>query len=295
MKVLLLGARGQLGSAISRIAPTAWGLMAADRTVADLASPGQVADLIVRTRPAVVINAAAWTNVDGAESSEALATRINGEAVAEAAQACGRVGGRLVQLSTDYVFDGSGDRPWTEESEPAPLNAYGRSKVVGERACLTTGHAMIVRTSWLHGGSGRHFVRSILGAAAEHDTLRVVSDQIGAPTEARWLAATIVDLADRLARGGVVPSIVHAVPSGHASWHEVACHALRTASALGARLRCTADAITPVPSADYPLKAMRPMNSRLDGRRLDALVASARPSWTVGVDATVRALVRGGA
>jgi dTDP-4-dehydrorhamnose reductase len=154
---------------------------------------------------------------------------------------------------------------------------------------------MIVRTSWLHGGSGRHFVRSILGAAAEHDTLRVVSDQIGAPTEARWLAATIVDLADRLARGGVVPSIVHAVPSGHASWHEVACHALRTASALGARLRCTADAITPVPSADYPLKAMRPMNSRLDGRRLDALVASARPSWTVGVDATVRALVRGGA
>jgi dTDP-4-dehydrorhamnose reductase len=293
MTVLVLGCRGQLASAIGNAVPAHWEALFADRAMADLSIAGRVERVIERLRPHVVINAAAWTDVDGAESSECLATRINGEAVAEAAAACRRIDAQLIHVSTDYVFDGSGDQPWTEESQPQPLNAYGRSKLRGEQACLQSGHAIIVRTSWLHSSFGPNFVRSILRAAAERPSIRVVNDQVGTPTEAAWLAETIITLAGRLGKGEQLPPIVHAAPCGYASWHEVACHALRTAFSLRQPLLCTADHITPISSTDYPSKAMRPKNSRLDCSRLDALLKLTRPSWTVGVEATVRALSGG--
>lgn len=292
MKVLVLGARGQLGAAIERVAPASWDLIMADRSMADLAVPGHAAGSIAATKPHAVINAAAWTEVDRAEEQEPLATRINGIAVGEVAEACSRVGASLLQVSTDYVFDGSGHAPWTEESEPAPLNAYGRGKLVGERACRGHGRACVVRTSWLHSSHGRNFIRTILRHACERTSLRVVDDQIGAPTQADWLAATIVSITEHGAAHGGLPPILHAVPVGHASWHAVACHAVRTAASLGMALQCSAEAITAVTSADYPLKAMRPRNSRLDARCLDSLLARPRPSWHEGVEATVRQIVQ---
>jgi dTDP-4-dehydrorhamnose reductase len=238
-----------------------------DGDTLDIRDPVAVAELVCRLAPRSVVNCAAFTAVDDCEADEHTATTVNGTAVGHLANACNATGAVLVQLSTDYVFDGTGSRPYTEDDPVAPASAYGRSKLTGERLAGTAARHLIVRTAWLYGHEGRNFVeairRQIVGGAT---SLRVVADQVGSPTFCDDLAGAVLDLIDADARG-----IVHAVNAGTTSWHGFAEEIVRL---LGADI-----AIEAVTTADYPRPARRPAFSVLDTTRLAGLIGRRLPPW----------------
>jgi dTDP-4-dehydrorhamnose reductase len=210
------------------------------------------------TRPAaldadIVVNAAAWTDVDGAEANEAEATRVNGTAVGLLAQACAAAGAHLIQLSTDYVFPGTATAPIAEDAPPSPINAYGRGKLVGERAA---GGGYIVRTAWLYGAHGRNFVDTILRRATTHEKLQVVNDQLGQPTWTRCLAWQLLALGRAALDGRAASGIYHGTASGSASWYDLAVAAFEEAGLDPNR-------IEPVTSDAFPRAAPRPAYSVL--------------------------------
>lgn len=299
MRLLLLGADGQVGHALRRaLAPlgevlpcTVSGRLPEGDACepADFCAPGALAAAVERLRPDWVINAAAYTAVDKAESEPALAHRINAEAVAELASACAAHDIGLVHYSTDYIFPGDGQRPYREDDAAGPLGVYGASKWAGEQAVRASGaRHRIFRLCWVYGAHGHNFLKTMLRLAGERDELRVVADQIGTPTPASWIAdATAQSLrVDSRAVG-----TWHLAASGETSWHGFASAIIDRAAMLG--LLSKAPSVCPIMTVDYPTPAKRPAYSRLDCSALARDFAIQLPDWQVGLKETLAALVAG--
>ncbi|MEP6789834.1 MAG: dTDP-4-dehydrorhamnose reductase [Ramlibacter sp.] len=285
MNILLFGKTGQVGWELQRSLACIGVVTAPGRSgipCGDLADPQGVATTIRQLRPDVVVNAAAYTDVDRAEREPLLARTVNALAPGAMALAAHEVGARMVHYSTDYVFDGSGQRPWFETDLPAPLNVYGTTKLEGERR-VASGCArhLIFRTSWVYSGKEGNFARKILGLALERDSLQVVDDQIGAPTPAD-LIADITASALRDAPG--MEGIYHLAARGETSWYGYARLVVQAATSAGLPVRAGLDALTPVPSSAYPAAARRPLNSRLDTARLRAAMTVELPDWRDGIN-----------
>ncbi|TMW76172.1 dTDP-4-dehydrorhamnose reductase [Thauera sp. UPWRP] len=295
MKILLLGKNGQVGWELQRALAPVGTVVALDRGGAD-GLHGDLEDLdgIDRTvrslAPDVIVNAAAYTAVDKAETDVERAQRINAEAPGVLALAAATVGALLVHYSTDYVFDGSGDTPWRENAPTAPLSVYGRSKLAGEEAIRAAGcRHLILRTSWVYAARGGNFARTMLRLAAERERLTVIADQHGAPTGAELIAdvsahALRAEHADR-SLGGTY----HLAAGGETSWHGYASFVIEQARKLGATLK--AGEIAPIGTRDYPTAAARPLNSRLDTSRLRERFGLALPDWRDGVARMLREIL----
>lgn len=286
MRLLVTGASGQLGWELSRILLPLGDVTALDHRQCDLSKPELLPDLVRDVRPDVVVNAAAYTAVDKAEQEENLATTVNGTAVGVLAQEAHKAGILLVHYSTDYVFDGAKQTPYTEEDAPHPINAYGRSKLAGDAAVREAGGAYaILRTSWVYAGRGHNFLRTILRLAGERDELRIVDDQIGAPTWARDIAdatARIIRAArHEQAQGQFASGIFNLAAAGATSWHGFAEAILAEAKRHGLLQRLPR--LKAIASADYPTPAERPKNSRLSGERLSERFRIALPDWRLGL------------
>jgi dTDP-4-dehydrorhamnose reductase len=236
---------------------------------------------IDRYDPRIIVNAAAYTAVDRAESEPERALRVNGAAPGEMALQALKRDIPLVHYSTDYVFDGTKATPYVEADEPRPLCVYGRSKLAGEQAIRRSGvRGLIVRTSWVFAESGQNFVRTILRLATERDRLRVVDDQIGAPTPAALIADVTAHMVKALdADGWPIAETYHLTSSRHVSWHAFACAIVSQARARGMPLKVDAGAIEPIATRDYPTAARRPLNSRLDCTRVERRFGLALPAW----------------
>jgi len=272
--LLIFGRTGQLAQELARAEPAA---MFLGRDDADLAFPDACAAAIAAFRPVAVINAAAWTAVDRAESEEAAARVINADAPATMARACAALGIPFVHLSTDYVFNGARDAPFAPDNATGPLNAYGRTKLQGERGVREArGIHAIVRTSWVFSAHGANFVKSMLRMGAQRDRLSVVADQVGGPTPAAALAAACLVIARRLADDPSASGMYHFAGTPDVSWADFARVIMARAG-----LACEIDDII---TDQYPTLARRPMNSRLDCRALEATFGVARPDWRVGLD-----------
>ena len=279
MRLVVFGRTGQVAQELAALHPDAQLL---DRAAADLADPGACAGAIRALRPDAVINAAAWTAVDAAEAQEDAATVINGAAPGAMARACADLNIPFVTISTDYVFDGSGSLPWAPDAPTAPLNAYGRSKLAGERAVRAAGgRAAILRTSWVFSAHGTNFLRTMLRLSETRDALRVVDDQIGGPTPAAAVARAALVVAEALAQGQP-GGTWHLAGRPHASWAEFA----RWIFACAGR----PVTVTPIPSSDYPTPARRPLNSRLDCTTLARDFALGQPDWKAETRALIRRL-----
>jgi dTDP-4-dehydrorhamnose reductase len=281
LNVLLLGKDGQLGRELQRsLAPlgklTAWG-----RETADFSKPKSLFDLVLAAQPDVIVNAAAHTAVDKAESEPELAHAINAASPAVLAQAAKILGCRLIHYSTDYVFDGSGTIPWTENANVNPQNIYGASKLAGEQAITASGcDHFIFRTSWVYAKEGGNFAKTMLRLACERDALSVISDQVGAPTDAAWLADITAEILAKTAQAG----IYHAACAGEISWHGYASYLIAKARAMGFPVRVDQEAICAVPSSAFPTPARRPLNSRLDCSKLTSTFGIPPPPWQQGID-----------
>lgn len=277
MKLLVFGRSGQVGVALRRVAASAGvEMVALGRGEADLAEPGACARAIERSDADVVINGAAYTAVDRAEDEPELAGRINAQAAGEIARAAAEGGLPLLHLSTDYVFDGTGAQPWCPGDVPSPINAYGRSKLDGEAAIAEAGGThVILRTSWVFSAHGANFVRTMLRLAESREEIAVVSDQIGGPTPAAALAEALLTLA-RASTGPDFRSGVHHLSGApDTSWAGFAREIFRR-SGRDVRVR-------EIPSADFPTRARRPLNSRLDCTSLVESFGIARPDWRDGL------------
>jgi dTDP-4-dehydrorhamnose reductase len=283
MTILLFGKDGQVGFELQRALAPLGALAAFSRQEADLADPEGVARLIGERRPEIVVNAAAYTAVDKAEEDEAAARTVNRDAVAAMAEACRATGTLLVHYSTDYVFDGTKDGRYTEDDATNPLGVYGRTKLEGEEAVRASGaDHLIFRASWVYGRRGRNFAATMLRLAREREELRVVADQIGAPTSAELIAdVTALCLARRGAGTG---GTYHLAAGGETSWHGYARHVLATARDRGAGLKAGPDAVLPIATAEFPTPARRPANSRLDTGRLERDFSLAMPDWRHHLD-----------
>jgi dTDP-4-dehydrorhamnose reductase len=274
-RILLTGIGGQVGWELQRTLQPLGEVIACDRQKLDLADPDRLRAALRDIKPALIVNPAAYTAVDQAESEPELAQAINGAAPGLLAEEAKRLGALLVHYSTDYVFDGAKSAPYTEDDPTAPLGAYGRSKRAGEQAIAASGcRHLIFRTCWVYGARGRNFLRTMLRLARERDELSVVDDQHGAPTWSRLIAETT---ALALARHAGQQGIYHLAAAGATSWHGFA-----TAIVAEARARGILDRATPVrriTSADFPTPVRRPANSRLDCGRLHADFGLRPPDW----------------
>ena len=266
--LLVFGRSGQVATELARLAP---GAHFAGRDQADLTDPAACAALIRQLHPSAVINAAAYTAVDKAESDAATAQLVNADAPAAMAAACAELGIPFVHISTDYVFDGAGHLPHRPTDRPAPLGAYGRTKLAGEEAVRASGaRHVILRTSWVFSAHGANFVKTMLRLGADRPALRVVADQIGGPTPADTIAAACLTLARGL-RDGAAGGMHHFAGAPHTSW---ACFARETFAQAG-----LATTVEDIPTTDYPTPAQRPLNSRLDCTALAAEFGITQPDW----------------
>lgn len=272
MKILLTGRDGQVGWELERMLAPLGEIVATGRAQLDLADPDAIRRVVREAKPQVIVNAAAYTAVDKAESEPDLAMRINGDAPGVLAEEAKRLGGLLVHYSTDYVFDGEKGAPYTEDDQPNPINVYGASKLKGERAIQAVGpQHLILRTSWVYATRGNNFLLTMLRMAREGKPLRVVNDQIGAPTPAHALASATAALVPNRDQSG----IFHMTSGGVASWYEFAVEIMETAG-LAAK-------VIPIMTAEYPRPARRPRDSRLDNSKLSAQLGLALPGWQAGL------------
>ncbi len=287
MRILVTGVTGQVGGAlVSRLAGEGGArreVVAAGREVLDLSEPAAIADRLDQLAPDLVVNPAAYTAVDRAEDEKERAFRVNAEAPGVIARWAAARGIPLVHFSTDYVFDGSGERPWREDDPTGPLSAYGASKLAGEDAVRAAGGAhLVVRTSWVYAAKGTNFLRTIARLAAERRELRIVADQFGAPTSAAVIADAVAGI---LAPGGAplaqrfatADGLVHVAAAGETSWHGFAVAIVGGLKARGVSL--AVENVVPIRTEDYPTKAKRPANSRLDLDRLKRVFGIKTPSW----------------
>jgi dTDP-4-dehydrorhamnose reductase len=290
MKILLLGKNGQLGWELQRSLAVLGDVVACDLDSpgdlkADFSDPGSLLALVQRVEPDVIVNSAAHTAVDKAESEPELARAINATAVGVLASEAARQSICLVHYSTDYVFDGSGDAPRNEDAATGPLNVYGQTKLEGEELIRASGcHHAILRTSWVYAARGGNFARTMLRLAAEREELKVISDQFGAPTGAELLADVTAQLLPRLCDHVALSGTYHCVAGGETHWHGYAQHVIEWARARGHPVKVAADRILAVPTTAYPTPAQRPLNSRLDTSKLTSTFGLTLPPWQQGVD-----------
>ena len=291
MKILLLGKNGQVGQALERaLAPLAGPgeLVALDRfNGGDLGQPEALTQTIRAFRPQVIVNAAAYTAVDKAESEPDQARLVNALAPGVLAKGAQALGAWLVHYSTDYVFDGSGTRPWLETDATAPLNVYGQTKLEGER--LIQAHCtrhLIFRTSWVYAAHGSNFAKTMLKLAQERERLTVIDDQWGAPTGAELLADVTANAISQISLEGneALAGLYHLAAGGETTWHQYASHVIGRAKTLRPDLPWAVQDIAPVPSSAFVTAARRPHNSRLDTRKLQAAFGINLPDWQQGVD-----------
>jgi dTDP-4-dehydrorhamnose reductase len=279
MKILLTGCAGQLGRELKRSLACLGEVIACDRSQLDLARADPLRAALRSIAPAVIINAAAYTAVDKAEAEPGLADTINSLAPGILAEEARRLDALLIHYSTDYVFDGSKATAYTEDDAPAPLSAYGRSKLGGERAIAAAGgRHLIFRTSWVYGLHGANFMKTMLRLARERNELRVVGDQVGAPTWTRHLADATSHV---LARKEIPYGLYHLAAAGETSWHGYAEAIF--GEALRAGLLENIPVVNRIASADFPLPAARPANSRLDCSRFRRDFGLALPDWRTGL------------
>ncbi len=290
MKILLFGRNGQLGWELQRSLAVLGEVTALDARgdaagPADFDEPESLAAVVHRVAPALIVNAAAYTAVDRAETDGARAQRVNSEAPGVIARAAAASGAWLIHYSTDYVFDGSGSAPWQEDSPTGPLNAYGRSKLEGEALIRGSGcRHLILRTSWVYSARGDNFAKTMLRLATQRDTLSVIDDQVGAPTGADLLADITAHAWRAVSAAPELAGTYHATAAGETSWHGYARHVLAVAQRLGRPVRVAPDRIQPVPSSAYPQAATRPKNSRLATTKLRDAFGLALPPWQYGVE-----------
>ncbi|WP_130909452.1 dTDP-4-dehydrorhamnose reductase [Pseudomonas sp. Sample_9] len=292
MRILLLGKNGQVGWELQRSLAPLGELIALDRHLVDGFS-GDLANLeslratIRQVKPDVIVNAAAYTAVDKAESETELADLVNGLASGVMAQEAAALGAWLVHYSTDYVFSGQGVTPWQETDAVAPVNHYGASKLAGEQAIIVAGcKHLIFRTSWVYGARGNNFAKTMLRLAKERETLSVIADQIGAPTGADLIADVTALALQQVLERPELAGLYHLAAAGEVSWHGYASHVLDFAKAQGEELAVTM--VNPIETTAYPTPARRPLNSRLDTQKLRKNFSLHLPDWQSGVTRMLR-------
>lgn len=292
MRILLVGKGGQVGRELQSPLAGLGDLVALDRATADLERPDDLAAVVKRERPDVIVNAAAYTAVDKAESEPDKARLVNATAVAALARAAADHGAALVHYSTDYVFDGTKAGRYVETDDSCPLSVYGRTKLEGEAAVVASGcRHWIFRTTWVYAAHGHNFIRTMLRLGREREELRVVDDQFGAPTSARLIATITADCIGRLAAGSPPPpGIYHLAPHGETTWCRFARMILAEARDRGVTVRCPPEKVMGIATADYPLPARRPANSRLDTTKLETALNIRLPDWQDDVPPVVAAL-----
>lgn len=296
MKILLLGRGGQVGWELQRSLAVLGELVALDFDAranpgglcGDFADLRGLAQTVRQVAPDVIVNAAAHTAVDKAESEPDLARQINALAPGVLAEEAQRLGAWMVHYSTDYVFDGSGQRPWVEADATGPLSVYGRTKLEGEQRVAACDRHLILRTSWVYAARGGNFARTMLKLAGERESLTVIGDQFGAPTSAELLADVTAHALRAAAAQPRLAGMYHCVAAGETSWHQYAQFVLREALALGWPLRAGPDRVGEITTAQYPTTAQRPLNSRLDTRKLQQAFGLRLPHWQVQVARMLR-------
>jgi dTDP-4-dehydrorhamnose reductase len=288
MRVLVTGVSGQVGSAIAARAEFSGDIIPATRQVLDLSRPREMGSLLDALQPDLIVNAAAYTAVDRAEEECELAFRINADAVAKLGRWACEKGVPVIHFSTDYVFDGRGDHPFSEDGTVNPLSVYGKSKAEGERLLRVAGPAhLVIRTSWVYAAQGKNFLRTIARLAQEREHLRVVANQFGAPTSANQIADCVAsilrrrlhDLPDLFAKAD---NMVHFTASGVTSWHGFASAIVDGLKRRGVALR--ARTVEPILSSEYPATAVRPANSRLDTSRIQKVFGICATPWREALD-----------
>ena len=289
MKILLLGKNGQVGWELQRSLAPLGELIALDRhstdLCGDLSNLAGLADTVRAVRPDVIVNAAAHTAVDRAESEPELANTLNALAPGVLAQEAAQVGALLVHYSTDYVFDGSGERPWQESDTPAPLSVYGHTKLAGEQRVQAAGvRHLIFRTSWVYGARGGNFAKTMLRLAQERERLTVISDQFGAPTGADLLADVTAHAIRQVLTRPQDCGLYHLAAAGETTWHAYAQHVLAQARLAQPTLSIKATEVAPVPTSAFPTPARRPLNSRLSTQHLQSTFGLTLPPWQQGVN-----------
>lgn len=290
--LLIIGASGQVGRELCRRAGGR-AVTAVDRSRLDITSRDAIRDLIRALRPDVVINAAAYTAVDRAEAEPDAAHAANAQAPGHMAEACAEYGAALLHISTDYVFDGSGVRPWREDDPVAPMGVYSVSKAEGEKAVRAAlDRHVILRTAWVVSPFGNNFVKTMLRLAGEREELRVVADQMGGPTVAADIADALLTIADwvAVADDSRLFGTFHFCGGPCASWHEFATEIVRLGAAHGGRC----PRVSAITTADYPTPAKRPVNSRLDCGKIEAVYGITQPDWRRSVAGVVAELMSAG-
>ncbi len=292
MKILLLGKNGQVGWELQRSLSPLGEVVALDRQgdgalCGDLSQLDALANTVRLLAPDVIVNAAAYTAVDKAESDPQAAALINAQAPAVLAREAARLGAWLIHYSTDYVYDGSGDQPWQETAATGPLSVYGRTKLEGEQAIEASGaKAVILRTSWVYAARGNNFAKTMLRLAQERDGLSVVSDQFGAPTGADLIADVTAHVVRQLVNQPAndhLAGVYHLAASGETSWHAYAQLVLQDALCRGISLKVNADQVSAINTDAYPVPAPRPRNSRLALGKLESAFKLKMPPWQQGV------------
>ncbi len=290
MKILLLGKNGQVGWELQRSLAPLGALIALDRHGAgtlcgDIGDLDGLAATVRAVQPQVIVNAAAYTAVDKAEGEPEGAQRLNALAPGVMAREAAACGALLVHYSTDYVFDGSGDRPWREDDATGPLSVYGRTKLEGEQAIVASGCAhLILRTSWVYAARGGNFAKTMLRLAQERERLTVIDDQWGAPTGAELIADVSAQALAQLRAQPAKAGTYHLAAAGHTTWFAYAKHVIAQARQAQSAIKIKATEVAPIATADYPTPARRPHNSRLDTRRLESTFGLTLPPWQQGVD-----------
>lgn len=290
MKILLFGKNGQVGWELQRSLAPLGELIALDRhstnLCGDLADPAGISATVRNVRPDIIVNAAAYTAVDKAESDVAAARAVNTEAPGVLAEAASAAGAWLVHYSTDYVFDGHGSQPWQESDPTGPLGVYGQTKLEGEeRITALCAKHLILRTSWVYGARGGNFAKTMLRLARERDRLTVINDQFGAPTGADLLADVTAHMVRTVLPGapGRFAGIYHVAAGGETSWHGYARFVVDWASTAGLTLKTSPAGVDPVPTSAFPTPAVRPHNSRLNTAKLQDSFGLHLPAWQQGV------------
>jgi len=288
MKILLLGKRGQVGWELQRSLAPLGEIVAlssgSQNYCGDFTNLQGLADTVRRVKPDIIVNAAAHTAVDKAESEPELARIINADAVAVLAREAKSLDAWLIHYSTDYVFDGSGVKPWSEVDVTGPLGIYGATKLAGEQAIQDSGcKHLIFRTSWVYGARGNNFAKTMLRLAAERDSLTVIDDQVGAPTGADLLADVTAHTIRSVQNTPTLGGLYHLVAAGETTWHGYARFVIDFALKMDCELKTNPESIAPVPTSAFPTPAERPKNSRLNTRKLETNFGLTLPNWQTGV------------